>query len=152
MKIELLYATETGNAEMLCDDFEGELGDGFDCTIQNMGEVDPTSLDRESFYIFVASSYGSGDLPSTAVSFFDRLVEEKPDLSGVQFAVFGLGDMVFDATFNQGSERLMTALLENKASMIGERGIFDTSTGDLPEDVGLPWLQTIIPQLSTMAA
>lgn len=152
MKIELLYATETGNAEMLCDDFEEALGGDYECEIQNMGEVDPTSLNKDSFYIFVASSYGSGDLPASAVSFYDRLAAEKPDLTGLRFAIFGLGDMVFDATFNQGSERLMTALLESKAQMVGERGIYDASSGELPEDIGLPWLDTIKPELPAIAA
>ncbi|MEM8796773.1 MAG: flavodoxin domain-containing protein [Pseudomonadota bacterium] len=152
MKIGLLYATETGNSEMLCDDIETELGTGFDCDIQNMGEVDPADLDTDTLYIFVTSTYGNGDLPSTATSFFDALNEHKPDLSGIRFAMFGLGDRVFDETFNQGSERLAASLKECKAEMIGERGLHDASSGEMPEDIALPWIRTIMSEVTAEAA
>lgn len=152
MKIGLLYGTETGNSELLCDDIEEALGDGYDCDIQNLSDVTYKDLDLEKFYIIVTASYGAGDLPTTAQPFYDQLEADKPDLSGMKFAIFGLGDMVFDETFNQGSERLMKLLLECKAEMIGERGMHDAATGDMPEDVALPWLETILPHMQALAA
>lgn len=152
MKVALLYGTETGNAEILCDDFEEELGSEVDCEITDLADMEPSDFSPDSFYIVVTSTYGNGDLPTTATPFVDALEEEKPDLSGVRFAIFGLGDMVFDATFNQGSDRLAKLLAGCGATMIGERGLHDASSGEPPEEKGIPWLRTIIPQLETKAA
>lgn len=152
MKIGLLYGTETGNAELLCDDMETELGSVHDCTIESLADISHTDLDTETFYIFVVSTYGNGDLPSGAAKFFDELTADKPDLSGVTFAIFGLGDMVFDYTFAQGSEKLADLLKECKAKMVGERGIHDASSIDMPEDIGVPWVQGIMSQMMADAA
>ncbi|MEM9330324.1 MAG: flavodoxin domain-containing protein [Pseudomonadota bacterium] len=152
MKVGLLYGTETGNAEMLCDDIEEELGSGFECEINDLGDIEPEELNEDTFYIIVTSTYGNGDLPTTAAPFYDKLTEEKPDLSNVRFAIFGLGDMVFDETYNQGSERLRKLLVECGAKMIGERGLHDASSGEPPEDLALPWVQNIVAQLSVEAA
>ena len=152
MKLHFLYGTETGNAEMLCEDIEAELGGGYDITISSMGDVDPCALDGDTFYMIVTSTYGNGDFPATAVAFPDALEASKPDLSHVRFAIFGLGDMVFAETFNHGSERLMKMMIERGAQMVGERGLHDASSADLPEDLAVPWAQGVLAQLQAQAA
>ncbi|MEM6618938.1 MAG: flavodoxin domain-containing protein [Pseudomonadota bacterium] len=144
MKIHLLYGTETGNAEMLCEDMEAEIGDAAETRVSNMGDLNPADLDSEEFHIFVTSTYGNGDLPATAVAFTDALDADKPDLSKITFAIFGLGDMVFSGTFAHGSKTLMELLLACKATMVGERLTHDASGGDMPEDIALPWLEGIL--------
>ncbi len=152
MKVGLLFGTETGNAELLCDDIEEELGSDFECEIADLGDIAPDDLTADRFYIIVTSTYGNGDLPTNATDFFDALDEQRPDLTGIRFAIFGLGDQVFDQTFNQGSERLKDLLVECKATMVGERGLHDASSGEAPEDIALPWLQTVLPELVSEAA
>ncbi len=152
MKLHFLYATETGSSEMLCEDMEAELEGGFECEVGNMGECSPGDLDADAFYVFVVSTYGNGDLPSTALPFWDALEAHKPDLGNIRFAIFGLGDMVFDETFNNGSRQVMDKLNELGATMVGERGLYDASTGTPPEDTGLPWVHGIVALLSDEAA
>ncbi len=152
MKLHFLYGTETGNSEMLCEDIETEIGHGFETEITCFSDFSPSELEAGTFYFVVTSTYGSGDLPTNAVPFYDALDAEKPDLSGVQFAVFGLGDMVFAETFNHGSKRLMELLISCGAHMVGERGIYDASTAEMPEDLAVPWAQGIINQLQSKAA
>ncbi|MDJ0612159.1 MAG: flavodoxin domain-containing protein [Rhizobiaceae bacterium] len=148
MKIGLLYGTETGNSELLCDDIIDKIGDDYECSIANLGETNPSDLDPQIFYIFVTSTYGNGDLPSGAAEFYDKLESQKTDLRGLRFAIFGLGDMVFEYTFAQGSEKLMELLKASNAKMVGERGIHDASCGEMPEDVGLPWLDGILSEIA----
>ena len=152
MKIKLLYGTESGNSEMLCDDLKDELDAENDVDISSFADVTPDDLDRDTFYILVTSSHGNGDLPAAAAEFVDALEEQKSNLTGITFAVFGLGDMVFHETFNQGSETLMKAMLAHKATMIGERGLHDASTGEMPEDIAIPWLETCMTLLLDEAA
>ncbi len=152
MKIHFLYGTETGSAEMLCEDIRDDLGDGFECELTSLGDIDPTTLNNETFYIFATSTYGNGDLPVTAQPFYDTIVEKGLDLSHIRFAIYGLGDMVFAETFAFGSKIMMEKLLEQGATMIGERCIHDASSPDLPEDLGIPWAHDILAQLKAQAA
>ena len=148
MKIGLYYGSETGNAEMLCEDMEAELGADYACHTAPLSEVDPTRLDAETFYIFVTSTYGNGDLPTLALPFEAALHAGTPDLSGVRFAIFGLGDMVFAETFNHGSKKLAEMLAAHGATQVGERGIHDASSFEMPEDIALPWVSEIMPQVT----
>ena len=152
MKLHFLYGTETGNSEMLCEDIQAEVGNGFETEVTCFSDFAPSDLDAETFYFIVTSTYGSGDLPTNTVPFYDALAAEKPDLKGLQFAVFGLGDMVFAETFNQGSQKMMELFLARGAQMVGERGIYDASTAEMPEDTAIPWAQDILAQLQSKAA
>ena len=147
MQIQFLYGTETGTAEMLCEDMAAAVPTGYEAKVADMDDVDATGLNKEDFHIFVCSTFGSGDLPTTAEAFFETLQNEKPDLAGLKFAVFGLGDRTFGETFNQGSERLMNELTACKAELVGERGLYDASGADMPEDVGVPWVEGVVSAL-----
>ncbi|MBY5934595.1 flavodoxin domain-containing protein [Tateyamaria omphalii] len=144
MKVGIYYGSETGNSEMLCEDIEAELGDGFDCDIQSLADVDPSAMEKDAFYIIVTSTYGNGDLPSTALPFEEALTEGKPDLNGIRFAIFGLGDMVFAETFAHGSMKLAEMMKAQGATQVGERGIHDASGIEMPEDIALPWVKGIM--------
>ena len=148
MNVGLYYGSETGNSEMLCEDIEAELGEGFTCDIQSLADVDPAALDKSWFYIFVTSTYGNGDLPSTALPFEAALTGDTPDLKGLRFAIFGLGDQVFAETFNHGSKKLAEMLVAQGAVQVGERGLHDASGFEMPEDNALPWVQGIMDQIA----
>lgn len=152
MNLHFLFGTETGSAEMLCEDIRDDLGDGFECRIDAMGEVEPTDLEDDTFYIFVTSTFGTGDLPMAAQPFYDKLDADAPDLSHVSFAIFGLGDMVFSETFAFGSKILMEKLLACGAKMVGERGTHDASAPEMPEDVAMPWAAEILGRVRAEAA
>lgn len=143
MNIQFLYGTETGTAEMLAEDMAASVS-GHDTEVQDMDDVDAATLNGDAFYVLVCSTFGTGELPSTAEAFFDKLQSAKPDLSSVKFSIFGLGDRTFSETFNHGSENLMNEMIACKATMVGERGIYDASGGDMPEDIAVPWLTDIL--------
>ena len=151
MQIELLFGTETGTAEFLCEDLAEALEDEATCSLSGMETVDPSTLSGEPFYILVSSTFGSGDVPGTAQTFYEAL-QKRPDLGHVRFAIFGLGDRTFGDTFNQGSEKIMTEMLACGAKMVGERGLFDASSAEMPEDIAIPWAREILVQLSAEAA
>ncbi|MEX0338312.1 MAG: flavodoxin domain-containing protein [Arenibacterium sp.] len=152
MKIGLLFGTETGNSEMVCEDIQEALGNGFDYELASLGDTDPTTIEGDRFYIIVTSTYGNGDLPASAVAFEDALKDQKPDLSHMRFAIFGLGDQVFSETFAHGSKRLMEMLLAQNAQMVGERGIHDASSFEMPEDIAVPWAEDIMAKVTAKAA
>ncbi|MEM8978123.1 MAG: flavodoxin domain-containing protein [Pseudomonadota bacterium] len=140
MKVQFLHGTESGTAEMLCDDLAKALPSTCPTSVISMDDIEPENLEHDSIHVFVCSTFGSGDLPETAVYFYETLQKKRPDLSEITFAIFGLGDRSFGDTFAQGSEKLMQALQDCGAKMTGKRGVFDALSSSLPEDVALPWL------------
>lgn len=144
MKISILYGTETGNAEMLADDILAELEKDHDATCANLADTDPASLTTDQFYLLVCSTYGDGELPDSAQPFAEAMEASKPDLTGVHFGIFGLGDMAYEDTFNHGPKQLAEMMQARGATQIGERIAHDASGPDLAEDLAMPWARAVI--------
>lgn len=143
MKISVLYGTETGNAEMLAEDIASHLS-GHDCSVSNLSDITPADLDAGGLYLIVCSTYGDGELPASAKPFADRMQATKPDLSGLNFAVFGMGDSEYPETFNFGGKRIEALMTAAGAKMLGQRVTHDASGSDMPEDLAMPWADTIV--------
>ena len=148
MRINLLYGTETGNAEMLCEDIEASLTAKHEVTITNLEDATQGDLTAQGVYIFVCSTYGDGDLPASAIDFGEMMEADKPDLSAMTFSIFGLGDMDYEETYNNGSQRLLDLLTGCGATQHGPRGLYDASSGKPPEDSALPWVAARLSELS----
>ena len=148
MRINLLYGTETGNAEMLCDDIEASLTAKHEVTMTNLEDATQEDLTAQGVYIFVCSTYGDGDLPASAIDFGEMMEADKPDLSAMTFSIFGLGDMDYEETYNNGSQRLLDLLTGCGATQHGPRGLYDASSGKPPEDSALPWVAARLAELS----
>jgi MioC protein len=139
MNITILYGTETGNAEMLAEDVAAHLEGDHDVTCTNLCDFAPADFTPEQFYLVICSTYGDGELPSSAKPFAEAMAQARPDLSGIHFAIFGLGDTEYDATHNFGSKILAEMLAAQGAAQIGERVIHDASGPDLADDLAMPW-------------
>ncbi|KXU37164.1 nitric oxide synthase [Ventosimonas gracilis] len=147
MKLHILFGTETGNAEMVADDLAEAAGREFEVSVQDMAQLDVSELiEPDGLYLIVCSTYGDGELPASAQPFAQNLSEQQPNLSGLRFAIFGLGDS-FYATYNQGSALIAAQLTELGASQVGERGLHDATSGELPGEVAQDWLKTLLTQL-----
>ena len=144
MTIAILFGTETGNAEMLAEDIASALEEDHETRIANLQDTGVEDLRAADLNIIVCSSYGDGELPASAQPFADLLRTERPDLAGVQFAIFGLGDTEYAETFGHGSMKLAELLVERGATTLGERLVHDAAGGDLPEDIAVPWATAIL--------
>lgn len=143
MTIHIIYGTETGNAEMVADDLLETLESSADVNVQDMAEFELEEVKTDDFVILVSSTYGEGELPNSAQPFYDRLEQQSPNLNGMSFATFGLGDSFYE-TFNQGSQVLADKLRALGATELGERGVHDASSGELPGDVAVDWLKELL--------
>jgi MioC protein len=139
--IKILVGTMTGTAEMVAEAISDKL--------EAQGhEVETILMDGQGadvfapgLYLIVTSTYGQGDVPDNAQALFADLEEKKPDLSGVSYGLFGLGDMTYRETFNFGGRRFDTLLSELGATRIGERFEHDASSGTLAEDEAEDWAE-----------
>jgi MioC protein len=143
MDITILYGTETGNAEMLAEDVQSALEDaGHELVVENLSDVAPADLDVSRLHLVICSTYGDGELPASAQPFGEAM-KDAPDLSGLRFGIFGLGDSEYE-TFNMGSQQIEEMLVAAGAVRIGERVTHDASGDDMAEDVALPWAEAVV--------
>lgn len=136
----ILFGTESGNAELVADDLADAL-EG-DVSVEDMSTFSPADMTPEDFYIVVCSTHGDGDLPQGAQPFFDALEAMKPDLHGIEYAVFGLGDSSYK-THSRGSELIDEQLTRFGARRVGAYGRHDSADGSAPNDAAYAWLENL---------
>ncbi|WP_433659208.1 flavodoxin domain-containing protein [Nocardia sp. CA-128927] len=149
MRVVILFGSEMGTAEAVADSVADALS-SHDVSVYDMGDFAVDDLDAQDFHVIVCSTYGDGDLPTTAEPFFDELTAAAPDLTGLRFAVFGLGDTIYGDTFNRGGEIAAEKLIECGASQVGEHARHDASTEIRAKDMARDWAATLpIPALAS---
>jgi MioC protein len=148
MKINILVGTMTGTAQLCAQEMELALDDGdVQVVTQLMDKLDPGVFDdREAVYLICTSTYGQGDVPDNAKALYEALCTRRPDLKGLRYGVFGLGDRTYAETFNFGGKRFDDILQALGAERIGERYTHDASSGTLPEEVALEWAPSWVEQ------
>jgi MioC protein len=139
MNITVLYGTETGNAEMLAEDVAAHLEGEHDVACTNLSDFAPGDFTPDRFYLVVCSTYGDGELPASAKPFAEAMEAAKPDLAGVHFAIFGLGDTEYDSTHNFGSQIVAGLLTARGATQVGERATHDASGPHMADDLAMQW-------------
>ena len=130
----------TGTAQLCAQEMELALDDGETrVEARLMDGLDSAVFNRESLFLICTSTYGQGDVPDNARALYEDLQKQRPDLSGVRYGVFGLGDRTYAETFNFGGKRFDDLLTELGARRIGERYRHDASSGVLPEEKAVEW-------------
>lgn len=118
----ILIGTVTGNTEQVAAElatiFEYE---GLDPTLVNMYDATPELVQQYEQILICTSTYGSGDLPDNADPFYNALLEQKPDLQHVRFAVCALGDHDYDPYFCEAGKLFEQLFTHLGASAVAQR-------------------------------
>lgn len=149
MKFVILYGTESGNAETVADDLADELSTDNEVESLDMTDAGVDIFTSDAFFIVVCSTHGDGGLPASAVPFAELLDAGQPDLTGIRYAMFGLGDSSYE-TYSRGSERIDERLAALGASRVGAYGRHDASDGSLPNDAALEWARELVASLDSV--
>ncbi|MGW0039225.1 flavodoxin domain-containing protein [Gordonia sp. NPDC003376] len=149
MAVVILYGTETGNCELVADAISDVLAADHDPSIYDMSEFAVEDLDPADFLVVVCSTYGEGELPTGAEPFVDELESVAPDLTGLRFAVFGLGDTVYGETFNRGGEIMAEKLGARGATQVGEHARHDNSSPVKPGVQATEWTRGLLAVIET---
>ncbi len=148
VRVIILFGTEMGTAESAADSIAGQLRGAHDVSVHDMTDFDIADLYPRHFHVVVCSTYGDGDLPTGAEPFYEALDRHRPDLRGLRFAVFGLGDTVYGDTFNRGGEIIAEKLVSCGATQVGEHARHDASAEIRARDMAEQWAATLdIPAL-----
>merc|ERR1719230_1543295 len=129
-RVTVLYGSDTGNAEIVAKNFQFELKRrGLKAKCFSFNEIDVSDLQDESKVLAVVSTAGQGDMPKSAVKFWEAT---EPWLDGApadflkdtKFAVFGMGDSSY-VKFNEAAVKIDNAFEKLGAQRLQECGMGD---------------------------
>lgn len=145
----ILTATMTGTAELVADELAEFLqSKELDCAVNSMDTFSKEDLLKSRVLIICTSTTGTGDVPDNGSDFLSMLESEKPDLTGIQFGVCGLGDRSYQDTFNFGGAKFEKAFLSCGATMVGTRMAQDAGVDFEPEILAVEWCRNWVSAIS----
>jgi sulfite reductase (NADPH) flavoprotein alpha-component len=119
--LKICFATMTGNAEALAEETQERANDaGIANELINLMDASADSLTEMSLAVFIVSTWGDGDPPDDAEDFWQSLEANTVDVSGLTYAVLGLGDKDYPE-FNGFARKLDNRLTELGATRLCER-------------------------------
>jgi sulfite reductase (NADPH) flavoprotein alpha-component len=146
--IDVLFGTQTGNAEFLADELvAGAKARGLGGRAAALDAVTPEQLAEMTHVLVVTSTYGEGEMPDNAGLFWDAIqATTVPRLEGLQYAVLGLGDTSYDEFCQAGK------LLDTRFEQLGATRVHDRVDCDVDfEDAAALWSAAVLDRLAAEA-
>ena len=146
--LDIIYGTQTGNAEAVAEE-AAELAKtrGFTPRIAEMDDIEMDHLAAMENLVIVVSTYGEGEMPDNAQQFWDALsASTAPRLEALNYGVLALGDTSYEH-FCQAGKVIDTRLEQLGAKRLGARVDCDVDY----EDAATAWLTTTLPEASGAA-
>ncbi|KAF0093932.1 MAG: sulfite reductase (NADPH) flavoprotein alpha-component [Puniceicoccaceae bacterium 5H] len=141
--LTILYGSQTGNAEGLAKQTRKAAEKaGYQAKSVEMAEYDPQQLADEQTVLIITSTYGEGDPPDNARSFYDFvLAEDAPKLDHLSFAVLALGDSNYADFCQTGKD------FDARLEALGAHRIMDRVDCDVDYDEPYEaWLKEVLEQ------
>lgn len=144
-RLSLLWASQTGNAEVLAEGVAAQLNAaGWAVAAQAMDDYAFEKIADETHALFITSTFGDGDAPDNGQSFWQQLGDENAvKLDKLRYAVLALGDSSY-AQFCGHGKNLDTRLQALGAKPLLARLDCDTDF----ENTSKQWLSALTDALS----
>ncbi len=144
-RLTVLFGSETGNSRALAKTLaERAAQRGLVVSLHDLADYKPRQLKEEQDVLIVASTYGEGDPPQTAVDFFEFIEGRKaPQLPGVRFAVLALGDSSYER-YCEAGKRLDRRFEELGAQRLAPRVDCDVDF----EEPANAWVDDVLVKLA----
>ena len=93
MKLDILYATQTGNAEEVAQNLSSlAKTKGFIVNINEMNHYTMNQFRKLKNVAIVTSTYGEGEVPEMGIEFWKDLESSKIKISKLNYGLIALGD------------------------------------------------------------
>lgn len=147
-KLTVLYGTESGNSEVLADRaVKAAKKRGFQAVMKNMSEISLSELAKSTKLLVIVSTWGDGEPPETAVSFYKEFMKSDLSLSDLRFSVCGLGDTAYEKFCQIGKD------VDAKLESLGATRVFARQDCDVDyEDAFAGWLESALSALAPASA
>lgn len=143
MKIVALYGTESGHAEEVAFAVRKSVTD-HEVEAVNMADATTDVFEPGPLYLIACATHGGGELPGFAQFLHDDLIDLQPDLAGVRYAMFGLGDSSYGEKYNRGSQQFDELLAGLGAERVGPFGEHDELSRQDPGELGVTWARDVL--------
>ncbi len=133
----IAFGSQSGNAESLAKRLVREAsGRGFAARAAGLDSLQPTDFIKDKNVLVISSTWGEGDMPDNAVSFWASINQNgsSPKLDGVQYSVLALGDKNYADTFCLAGKKLDQRLADLGATRIVDRVDCDVEFDDLAKE------------------
>lgn len=97
-RLTVLYASQTGNSRSVAETLvEAAEARGFAVRLLSSEQYKPRDLAGERLLLLIVSTHGEGEPPESAAGLYHFLHSQRaPRLTGLNYAVFGLGDSSYE--------------------------------------------------------
>lgn len=149
LRVAVISASQTGNARKVAAELQQRLAAaGVNAVHVAAADYKPKNIAGEQLVLLVTSTQGEGEPPEEALSLYKLLSGKKaPKLSGLKFAVLGLGDSSYPMFCGAGK-----SFDELLAKLGGER-LLERQDCDLEYQAeAAAWLDKIVPLVGSLAA
>lgn len=134
MKVQIVFASMTGNDEDMAEILEENLQDaGFDVENIDVSFADASSYLDADLCVMVTYTYGEGVMTDELKDFYDQLVTL--DLSGKKFAVMGSGDKTYKDHYCENVDDFEKAFIKCGAVEVAKPVKIENAVDD--EDIDL---------------
>ncbi len=147
-KLFVLYGTESGNSESLADRTVKEAKKrGFQAVMKNMSDISPADLAKASNLLVIISTWGDGEPPETAITFYKDFMSAGLALSGVRYSVLALGDTSYEKFCQTGKD------IDARLEALGAARVFARQDCDVDyEENYVSWLDNSLKALAPAGA
>lgn len=133
----IAFGSQSGNAESLAKRLAREATSrGFAARAAGLDSLQPADLIKDKNVLLITSTWGEGDMPDNAVSFWDAINQNgsSPKFDGVNYSVLALGDKNYADTFCLAGKKLDQRLAELGATRVVDRVDCDVDFDDLAKE------------------